>query len=137
MSEVTVDTESPPVRQIPTYRALARVLAQQTGCNDHWRPRVDEHLKRIMDSAPSGSGIDSGTKLDDRSTPEKIVFNVGYHHMNDGGYYDGWTEHQIIITPSLCFGMSMRITGPNRNDIKDYLGQVYEYWLSADRPEFE
>jgi hypothetical protein len=45
--------------------------------------------------------------------------------MNEGGYYDGWTEHQVIITPSLQHGFDVRVTGQDRNEIKDYLAELF------------
>lgn len=80
---------------------------------------------------PSGSGIDSGTKLDyGRSTPDKLVFTMSFHHMNDSGMYDGWTDHSITVKPSLVYGIEIGISGRNRNDIKDYLGDTYHAALT-------
>jgi len=122
------------MNKIPRYQAIARALS--------WRDRVDddphfaparhlprETLARLMSEAPSGSGIDSGTQLSDESTPKKLVFELGFHHMDENGFYDGWTYHKAIVRPSLEYGFDLKITGPNRNDIKDYLYQVYEPWL--------
>jgi hypothetical protein len=86
----------------------------------------------LVDLLPSGSGIDSGTKLDlNASHAEKLVFDIAYHHMNDGGFYDGWTQHRIVVTPSFT-GINLRISGRDRNDIKDYLYQTYDYALKQD-----
>lgn len=95
--------------------------------NTEWQCRHSETILQIVENClPSGSGIDCGTKIDlDASTPDKLVFDVQYHHMNDGGYYDGWTQHQVIVTPSLGFDFNLRITGPNRNEIKEYLHECY------------
>lgn len=91
-----------------------------------------ELLDTIMQTAPSGSGIDSGTQLDeDKSSANRLVFLMPFHHMNENGMYDGWTEHTCIVTP-IFGGFDVRITGRNRNGIKDYLGEVYQYWLSQE-----
>lgn len=132
----------------PLYQALSSLIDARARCIDkaattegdqhaHWADMCDMHTDRINDimknSAPSGSGIDSGTKLDwDLSEPERLVFDVGYHHMNDGGYYDGWTEHAISVRPSLQFGFTLKISGRNRNKIKDYLHDVYYTWLTQE-----
>jgi len=66
---------------------------------------------KLLGHLPSGSGIDAGTKLEwDSSKPNCIRFSCGYHHMNDAGYYDGWTHHMIIVTPTFA-GFDLRITG--------------------------
>jgi len=64
------------------------------------------------------------------STPEHLVFHCSYHHMNENGYYDGWTDHIVHVTPSLIHGFRLRITGTNRNGIKDYLVDIYRTWLN-------
>lgn len=82
---------------------------------------------------PSGSGIDSGTQIDfDKSKPESVRLNTSFHHMDDGGTYDGWTEHTVTIRPSFVYGLDITISGRNRNDIKDYLAQTFDGALSAE-----
>ena len=81
---------------------------------------------------PSGSGVDSGTKLLDNSTPDRLVFQADFHHMDENGFYDGWTEHQIIVTPSLAYGFNVRITGRNRNEIKDYLADLFNHIFNME-----
>lgn len=76
----------------------------------------------IRHALPSGSGFDSGITLNyEESKPDRIVLNADFHHMTEHGYYDGWTEHKIIITPSLAFGFCVSVSGTNRNDIKEYI----------------
>lgn len=103
--------------------------------NWEWKERHEEVLAAIIDTAPSGSGIDNGIELlVSESTPEKLVFSCDFHHMNDAGFYDGWTEHKVIITPSFYCGINIRITGRDRNDIKDYLADVFSCWLNEETP---
>jgi hypothetical protein len=51
--------------------------------------------------------------------------------MNDTGYYDGWTEHTVTVTPSFS-GINIRVSGRNRNDIKDYIHETFSYALRSD-----
>lgn len=97
----------------------------------------DKHTSRIeelvSDHMPSGSGFDSGTKLDlDSSHAEKLVFTTSFHHMNDAGMYCGWTDHTITVTPSLLNRYHLRISGRNRNDIKEYMHEVFSSALDFD-----
>ncbi len=110
--------------------AIATRVSARINCdkNDNlvWAARhldvIDQLIKKFM---PSGSGIDQGTTLElDKSTPDKLVFSFGFHHMDEHGYYDGWTEHTAICEPDWD-GVKVRITGRDRNDIKDYLQDVY------------
>lgn len=122
----------------PLYREIAQLIGARLNClkgdNKEWLEKHTEKLEKLVENhMPSGSGIDSGTKIDlDESTAEKLVFTCGYHHMNDGGYYDGWTEHKVIVTPSLTYGFNLRLTGKDRNQIKDYLGETYSYALQTE-----
>jgi hypothetical protein len=82
---------------------------------------------------PSGSGFDSGTTLDlDASHADKLVFQTSFHHMDENGYYDGWTEHTVTVTPSLRDRYHIRISGRNRNDIKEMIHQSFDVALETD-----
>ena len=106
--------------------------------NTEWQANHSETLKRIArDYLPSGSGFDSGTTIDlDATDFNKIVLETSYHHMNDGGYYDGWTGHKITIKPSFL-GLDITIGGKDRNDIKDYLHDVFSSCLSSEFDEIQ
>lgn len=84
---------------------------------------------------PSGSGIDNGTKIDlHASNRVKLVFTFGFHHMDEHGGYDGWTEHKLYVRPDFLFDITLNITGRNRNDIKEYLHGVYTHALNFEVP---
>lgn len=93
--------------------------------------RSQEEIERLVkEFMPSGSGFDAGTTFDlDASNRLKMVFKTEFHHMNDNGMYDGWTQHSVIVTPHFG-GFDIRVTGRNRNDIKDYIGDAFESALS-------
>lgn len=117
------------------YQELASRIVAIANCvksnNQEWLAKhtqtAHELVKEFM---PSGSGIDTGTKLDiDESNGDKLVFDFGFHHMNDAGMYDGWTEHRAIVTPSLMSGFDIKITGRDRNQIKEYLHEIFSFAL--------
>ena len=89
--------------------------------------QANENIEKECKNLPSGSGIDSGTKLNmQESSKNKIVFNFSFHHMDENGSYDGWTDHKAIFTPSFEFnGYDLKITGKDRNEIKDYLHELF------------
>jgi hypothetical protein len=79
---------------------------------------------------PCGSGFDNGTKFNwDESKDNKLVFDTAFHHMNEGGYYDGWTEHKIIITSDLMNDFNVKITGKNHNQIKEYIHSCFSNFV--------
>jgi hypothetical protein len=126
--------------KFPLFRCIASTLQAYDNCqtrnpvNTEWAVKhtaTIDHLTK--DFMPSGSGIDSGCAFDwSSSTPEKLVFLTSYHHMNESGMYDGWTEHKVIVTPSLCSDFDLKITGQDRNEIKDYLSEVFSSALEDE-----
>ena len=118
------------------YQRISSTLAAIENCkrsnNTEWMEEHRDRLEKLMDHMPSGSGFDCGTKLSDASTFEKLIFETSFHHMDDGGGYDGWTEHSVTVLPSLLYGFTTKISGRDRNGIKDYIGEVFEQVLSEE-----
>ena len=124
-------------KKIPLYVALARTIAWEPPVGSQWRERREKELKALMDELPSGDGWDLGTKLNEEKTRigansdcERIVFYGEFHHMDENGFYDRWTNHTIVVTPSLRWGFELRVTGKDRNQIKDYLDDLFHEALS-------
>ena len=104
---------------------------QRSG-NTEWQHKHRMRIEAIMANyAPSGSGIDCGVKLLPQSTPECLIFSADFHHMDESGSYDGWTEHCVKVTASLAFGLNIRVTGRDRNDIKSYLAEIFDDFLNT------
>lgn len=130
--------------QTKFYSAIAMSLAAMRNCEEkandahtmasyspgHFTRVANEHEFRInaliKEHAPHGSGFDAGTKLDfDKSTVDKLVFKADFHHMDDHGYYCGWTEHEVIVKASLAFGFSLKVTGRDKRQIKDFIADTF------------
>lgn len=111
----------------------ARLNCQSKG-NTEWFDRHEDRIEALVkEYMPSGSGFDHGTRLDmDKSHADKLVFTTAFHHMNESGMYDGWTEHTVVVTPSMQHGFNLRISGRNRNDIKEYMYSTFRDALSFD-----
>ena len=121
------------------YQVIASALQARANCaktmdtHQEWFERWTDTILQETANLPSGAGIDHAPQFDfDKSTPEKLVFKLGYHHMDQNGFYDGWTDHSLIVTPSLQFGFSIRITGRDRNQTKDYLHETFQYALAEE-----
>jgi hypothetical protein len=117
------------------YAEISSLVTAIDNCrkkgNVEWKrkheDRIDDLVFRYM---PRGGGWDSGTKFDlATSSPDKLVFRGSYHHMNDAGSYDGWTDHDVIVRPSLANGFRLNITGRDRNGIKEYLYEIFDVAL--------
>ena len=107
-----------------------RSLSNSTVANTIWENRVNAKVETFAQYLPSGSGVDSGTTIEEGDcTDSRIVLSCGFHHMNDAGYYTQWTQHKIILDASFG-GFNIRVTGRNINDIKDYLADLFHSALS-------
>jgi hypothetical protein len=120
------------------YQELASTVSARLNCivagNATWEDKHTERIETLVANyLPRGSGIDQYPTIDlDESTEERLVFHFGYHHMNENGFYDGWTEHILIVRPSLQFDIVLRITGKDRNQVKDYLYDIFDGTLRAE-----
>ena len=100
--------------------------------NPEWEQKHLDRIHLYNNSLPSGSGMDSVCKIDvSLSGLNKVVILTSFHHLDENGYYVGWTDHTITVTPSF-FGINLKISGRNRNDIKDYLYEVFENCLMSE-----
>lgn len=81
-------------------------------------------IKKIEKMLPHGSGFDSGTKIID-ATSQRIIFETAFHHMDDNGYYCGWTEHRVTVKADLLYGYIVRVSGVNKRGIKEYIQDVF------------
>lgn len=117
-----------------THRiAFLNCLTKKNAQSQEW---ADQHkeliLQLVKEKMPSGSGIDTGTTwVEDFSPDEKLQFSCDYHHMNQHGFYDGWTHHIITVTPSFR-DFNLDIQGEDRNDVHEYLAEVYRDALLQD-----
>ncbi len=125
----------------PLFRQFAQLLSAMNNCrkseNDIFLSIHEESLITLADDfLPSGSGIDNGVEFNfSESTPEKLVFEFGYHHMNEDGYYTHWSCWKMTITPSLQFEYDMDIVSTSKDQsddsIIDYLHDTFDHALSA------
>lgn len=118
-------------------QSLSALIDQRLNCiaqgNEEWRLKSTQAIGAIeKDHLPHGSGIDRGTRIDlEKSVGQKIVLNLDFHHMDENGTYDGWTEHTVTVTPQFR-GISIAIGGRNRNGIKEYLHDTLHHALTSE-----
>lgn len=82
---------------------LVNAIAEALNCNTQNKDSSGSlRLLELEDFLPSGSGIDSGTKIDlEKSQPDKIILTFDFHHMNEDGFYDGWsTGWKVTVRPT-------------------------------------
>ena len=106
-----------PIYQEIANRLIAIKNCEKTG-NLEWRNKHDDAIDSLMSFGPSGGGYDNGTELDyEKSNNARLVFHTSFHHMDENGCYNGWTDHTIRVKPCLAFGFIITASGKNVNDI--------------------
>ena len=129
------------MEKISIYQELGRyinIFAQHTKNSNSVSDIICENCVEkaediVKNHFPNGSGFDSGTSLVwDKCKYNKIVLRADFHHMDDNGYYCGWSEHEVIIVPSFSFGYDLRVTGKDKRGIKDYIEDTFHYVLQKE-----
>ena len=119
------------------YQEIANLVqARQWGLKNGNTVAVEMAEKRLQEIEqnllPSGGGLDNGTSIDlDKSTGRKIVLHCSFHHMDEHGFYVGWTEHTITVVADLITDFDLKISGRNKNEIKEYLAEIFDFALRA------
>lgn len=119
------------------YQAIASSYIAYINCiragNEEWMEKHDVKLHKLINKyLPSGSGWDNGTSMSWDEDPNKeLVFFGGFHHMDEHGGYKRWTDHSIVVKPSWD-GISLKVTGQNYNDIKEYLADLFYHALTQE-----
>lgn len=120
------------------YQELAVLVQARKNCieadNVEWAEKHASRIKELADKyLPSGSGIDAGCSVDlTESSGDKLCITTSFHHMDEAGGYDGWTDHKVIIKPSLAHGFVLGVSGRDRNNIKDYLYDLFRDALNTE-----
>lgn len=140
----------------PLYLALATLLQRQRNLArqlDMLHPSAEISFQHFLEMKnhvedvlldlckkhlPSGSGFDAGTQLDQdaceiayREFPGRLWFEASFHHMDEYGGYDGWTEHNVVVVP-VFGGFDIKVSGINKNGIKEYIAEVFHNALMTD-----
>ena len=115
------------------YQGIAKNCQWLKTVNDSFLSECESRIDKLEHALPSGSGIDCGCKIDrSNSGKDKIVITFDYHFMNEDGYYDGWGKFRLVLKPVFGYDVSpfdMKITGKNRNDVKDYFYDLFDHAL--------
>ena len=106
-------------------------------CLAHYASQSNDYESKMFDAVcdllPRGSGLDHETNV--TGNAKKLVLITSFHSMDVNGYYDGWTDIKIIITPSLVNMFDMKIIArfPARyRATKEYLSEVFNDALNAN-----
>jgi hypothetical protein len=114
----------------PLYQQLASAVDARLRCekdgNTLWVERWTERIAACQDVLPHGSGLDGDVKLDlKRSTGKCLWITTEYHHMDENGYYGGWSAFVVTVRGSMISGIDVDIRGKDRDGTKDYLAELF------------
>lgn len=96
--------------------------------NPEWQERHLQEIRELENRfLPSVDGFDSGCSVDlKKSTDERIEIVTHFHHLNPLGFFDGWSDYRVIVTPSLLFGFKLEVEGQNdgpKDTIKEKMSE--------------
>ena len=90
-------------------------------------------LKRFL---PIGSGINSGVCFDvPKSTPQRLVFGLPFHPMNESGGYGEWVDYNVIVTPTFS-GFDINIDCDDY-DLREYLTELLRESFNQEFPDHD
>jgi len=96
--------------------------------NNEWVEVWEKNINELIETLPHGSGVDGETKFNyEESKNDKLIINSAYHFMDDNGFYDGWTDIQIILKPDWS-RVDLNVKGifPKKySDIRNYLEELF------------
>lgn len=92
---------------------------------------AEEQLRHIeQNHLPSGSGIDCGTKIYRDYSLRDIILKFSYHAMDENGFYDGWYDYTLTLSPDFVWGFQMHLDG--NEEYADYLLDVFQDALEQE-----
>jgi hypothetical protein len=114
------------------YRELATLVQARKTCaesatHQDWFQKHSETIKRLVSNHLAQYRIDLN-----ESHADKLVFYGNESQFTEDGVEDGYTSHTVIVKPSLTFGFTLRITGHDRNDVKEHIAQLFNAQLRED-----
>lgn len=129
--------------KVPLYQAFSSALGAYKNClfsgKKEWEKKHLAKLKKLCkEHMPSGSGIDTGVEFDEvNSHSEKLIFQSGYHPMDEWGGYIDWLLFELTVTPSLQFDFNLEFNlmeGDEEvwQEHEDYLYQLFEIHLASE-----
>lgn len=93
-------------------------------------PSLHDYIVREL--LPNGSGFDDYPSIAEVSDSEVIIV-IRYHPMSEYGYYEGWIEERLRITPSISHTYKSELTDNSgaEEGVREYILDTYHEVLSS------
>ena len=126
----------------PLFTVIASTIAAIRNCeqsgNVEWLARHRETLCEFRSFLPHGSGFDTGFTIDDSESNEnRLVLEFDFHHMDEHGFYVGWTSHKVIVTPSLVSGFDFEIETDDEQKTGEQTDDGRKIWTGRRGSRFK
>lgn len=139
---------STPVRTVA--QRLAALVGARLNClrfeRHEWLDRHEAGIRFLVNEClPRGAGFDVGCELvlvaehvpglrkAQASTSERLVIVTSFHHMDENGSYDGWTDLTVVVTPAFD-GIDVDVKGKDRDGIFEYVADAFHHALTQPAP---
>ena len=122
------------MEKVPLIVKIYRTIQAMNNClksgNTEWFHKHEDTLDSLSKYLPSGSGLNYACSINiDESDENKIVIDFLYSHCNEFGWTVGYTAHKLICKPTFD-GLDLRITGKDKNGVKEYLYDIFDSCLN-------
>lgn len=109
------------------YLTLEALRVSTERNNREWITKHNDTIDLMDKLLPSGSGFDEGCQIVREVVrgKESFVIKAPYHHMDENGFYGGWSDYKIRVYPSFIGGFYVRVTGKNYNGAKEYITELF------------
>ena len=117
------------------YEELYLAWKWRQQANEKFEDVAQARLDAVFDLLPSGSGFDSGTKVESIDASRMVLYSA-FHKMNEHGSYVGWDEFKVIVT-SAFDGINVRVvstSGRIRPEDRDYYAETFYAALTEEAP---
>lgn len=135
----------------PVKKHVLHLIGSQCDRANRMRKRLgeDDRFQANLDNAelhvrfyaseflPHGSGIDNGCVVDiKKSSLSKIILSVDWHHMDEHGYYDGWSTYTVTIAATFGDMHHIKVTGGRKDEtVKNCIVQALDMAFANDVTE--
>lgn len=117
------------------YEELYLAWRWRQQANEKFEDMAQARLDAVFDLLPSGSGFDSGTKVESIDASKMTLYSA-FHKMNEHGSYVGWDEFRVVVKAAFD-GIDIRIfstAGGIKPEDRDYYADAFHDALTQDVP---
>lgn len=120
------------------YEELYLAWKWRQQANEKFEDVAQARLDAVFDLLPSGSGFDSGTKVESIDASRMVLYSA-FHKMIEHGSYVGWDEFRVVVKAAFD-GIDIRIfstAGRIKPEDREYYEEEFYRALTQDVPAWD